>query len=190
MAHLTSIILSFTACRASSSASSVSTLSTFGYPHALAMPVTSISPATVSIPPTIFGALVGHFDETGLHINGKLQYAHVTSSDTYTYLYLHKKRGFEAMEASGILPAYHGVAVHDCWRSYWHYETTHAVCCAHLLRELNGVQENYPKQVWAPAFSKLLLDMKAAKEQAIESNKQSLESEVLQEFRMQDLVHV
>ena len=131
----------------------------------------------------VSGAMVGHFDETGLHINGKLQYAHVASSDAYTYLYLHKKRGFEAMDAGGILPAYHGVAVHDCWRSYWHYETDHAVCCAHLLRELNGVQENHPKQAWAPAFSKLLLDMKAAKEQAIESNKQSLESEALQEFR-------
>lgn len=128
------------------------------------------------------GALVGHFDETGLHINGKLQYAHVASSSKYTYLYLHKKRGHEAMDDGGVLPVFAGTAVHDCWRPYWHYETAHAVCCAHLLRELNGVQENHPKQTWAPAFAKLLLDMKAAKEQAIESEHQRLEATVLREY--------
>ena len=130
----------------------------------------------------VSGAMVGHFDETGLHINGKLQYAHVASNSAYTYLYLHRKRGCEAMDDGGILPVYHGVAVHDCWRSYWHYGTTHAVCCAHLLRELNGVKENHPQQTWAPAFAKLLLDMKAAKEQAIASDRNSLEADMLRAF--------
>ena len=37
---------------------------------------------------------------------------------------------------------------------------THAICCAHLLRELNGVIENHPEQTWAVRFKKLLLDMK------------------------------
>ena len=129
----------------------------------------------------VSGILVGHFDETGLHINGKLQYAHVASSGEYTYLYLHKKRGHEAMDDGGILPVFAGTAVHDCWRPYWHYDTAHAVCCAHLLRELNGVEENHPEQTWAPAFAKLLLDMKVAKEQSIESKQHCLDPAVLQE---------
>lgn len=33
-----------------------------------------------------------------------------------------------------------------CWGSYWKYQdVTHAICCAHLLRELNGVIENHPE---------------------------------------------
>ncbi len=60
---------------------------------------------------------------------------------------------------------FHGVAVHNCWSPYWKYEgIRHAVCNAHLLRELTGVVENHPKQLWAKCFIRLLMDMKASKE--------------------------
>ena len=62
--------------------------------------------------------------------------------------------------------------MHDCWGSYWKYEdVTHAICCAHLLRELNGVIENHPEQTWAVRFKKLLLDMKKVRDKALLSNK-------------------
>ena len=52
-----------------------------------------------------------------------------------------------------VLPVFHGIAMHDCWASYWSYEDCqHAVCCAHLLRELTGIAENHPEQKWASAF--------------------------------------
>ena len=61
----------------------------------------------------------------------------------YTYLSIQQKRGHLGMDAIGILPSFHGIAVHDCWASYWKYPNVeHAVCCAHLLRELNGIIEN------------------------------------------------
>ena len=145
--------------------------------------VSKITGTVEQIRKFVSGAMVGHFDETGLHINGKLQYVHVASSSAYTYLYLHEKRGHKAMDAGGVLPVFAGTAVHDCWRSYWHYGTVHAVCCAHLLRELKGIQENNPQQTWALAFSELLLDMKAAKEQAVESQRNCLNAEVLQVYR-------
>ncbi len=64
-----------------------------------------------------------------------------------------------------MLSRFHGVAVHDCWSPYWKYEgIRHAVCNAHLLRELTGVVENHPKQLWAKCFIHLLMDMKASKE--------------------------
>jgi len=41
------------------------------------------------------------------------------------------------MDAAGVLPGFGGVAVHDCWSPYWRYQgATHALCAAHLLREL------------------------------------------------------
>lgn len=44
------------------------------------------------------------------------------------------------MKSSGVFPDFHGVAIHDCWMSYFKYDAIlHAICNAHLLRELNGV---------------------------------------------------
>ncbi|MBR9959966.1 IS66 family transposase [Anaerostipes sp.] len=47
------------------------------------------------------------------------------------------------MDASNVLPHTQGIIVHDCWGSYWKYQdVTHAICCAHLLRELNHLCQN------------------------------------------------
>ena len=79
------------------------------------------------------------------------------------------------MEQCGVLTGFQGIAVHDCWASYWNYpDIQHAVCCAHLLRELTGICENHPEQAWTPAFISLLLEMKKAKEKAVETGKESL----------------
>ena len=65
--------------------------------------------------------------------------------------------------------------MHDCWDSYWNYsDIQHAVCCAHLLRELIGIGENYPGQKWTSAFINLLLEIKKIKDKAIEKGKDSL----------------
>lgn len=72
------------------------------------------------------------------------------------------------MDDNGVLTNLTGVASHDGWTSYQNYEDIkHALCCAHLLRELNAVKENEEQHKWADKFSALLLDMKSAKETAI-----------------------
>jgi transposase len=142
-----------------------------------------ISDAVEKIGHCVTGSPVAHFDETGMRMNGKLHYAHVASTREYTYLYFSAKRGYLAMDEGNILPEFRGIAVHDCWRPYWHYEqATHSVCCAHLLRELNGVKENHPKQVWAHNLFDLLLRMKEAKEKAIELGKNALSAYQLSAF--------
>ena len=78
-----------------------------------------------------------HVDETSLRVEGKNHWIHVYSAGTLTVKCLHPKRGREAIEAIAILPRYAGVAVHDCWASYLSYaHCDHALCGAHLLREL------------------------------------------------------
>ena len=78
-----------------------------------------------------------HVDETSLRVDRKNHWIHVYSAGTLTVKCLHPKRGCEAIEAIGILPRYTGVAVHDCWASYLSYaHCDHALCGAHLLREL------------------------------------------------------
>ena len=121
------------------------------------------------------GSGLGHFDETGNRVDKKLWWVHDASNCEYTYLDISPKRGFKGMEQCGVLTEFQGIAVHDCWASYWNYpDIRHAVCCAHLLRELTGISENHPGQAWAPAFINLLLEMKKAKEKAAGAGKESL----------------
>jgi len=112
---------------------------------------------------------IGHFDETGTRVDGKTMWVHNASNLDYTHLTISEKRGQDGMIAAGVLPIFAGIGVHDCWGPYWKFKSIlHALCCAHLLRELIGVVDNHPAQIWATAFIELLLDMKAAKEKAIE----------------------
>ena len=125
----------------------------------------------------VTGLEVAHFDETGTRVENKLHWVHVASNRYFTYLYLSEKRGKIGMEEGSVLPSFHGIAVHDCWASYWKYASAHGICCAHLLRELNGVQDNHPEQSWAKSFKKLLLDMKAVKDKALANRQEALDAE-------------
>jgi transposase/uncharacterized small protein (DUF1192 family) len=96
-----------------------------------------------------------HADETGLKVNKKLYWLHSVSTDLLTHYSVHEKRGCEAMDAAGILPRFKGTLIHDCWAPYFNYGFKHALCNAHLLRELNAVIET-TDQVWAKEMGDLL----------------------------------
>jgi transposase len=98
-----------------------------------------------------------HADETGMRVDGKLQWFHSLSARDFTLYQAHPKRGGEAIEANAVIPAFKGVLVHDCWGPYFGYGGGHALCGAHLLRELLGVCENEGHH-WAQELS-LLLEM-------------------------------
>ena len=124
-----------------------------------------------------------HCDETGTRVDGKTWWVHNASDRDYTYLTINKKRGRIGMDEAGVLPHARGIIVHDCWGSYWQYpDVTHAICCAHLLREQNGVIENHPEQTWAPKFRRLLLDMKKSRDEAVQEHRDELSSQQLSKF--------
>lgn len=102
---------------------------------------------------------VNHVDETGHRVEGKLQWLHVASNADYTYLFSHAKRGKEALQSEGSpLPAMRGHAVHDCWGSYFTFQDCqHALCGAHLLRELTALTEAGSR--WAGKMHALMLRM-------------------------------
>ena len=53
-----------------------------------------------------------------------------------------RRAELEGMNAAGVIPAYRGTGVHDGWGPYAHYEDVeHALCGAHLLRELDGAAD-------------------------------------------------
>lgn len=102
---------------------------------------------------------VVHFDETGVYVGCQRFWKHAISNERYTYLFVHPKRGIAAHEEDlSILPAFKNWAIHDCWASYFHFHLCrHAVCGAHLLRELTALIEHGSK--WAKEFHTFLLDL-------------------------------
>lgn len=136
-----------------------------------------VLPALEKIKSELINSEIVHFDETGTRADGKNHWVHNASNDLYTYLTINSKRGYDGMEAMGILSEFSGIAVHDCWHPYWRFgNAKHALCCAHLLRELKGIEENYPEYTWAAQFKSLLLRMKKTKDKAVELGKRALSS--------------
>jgi hypothetical protein len=107
-------------------------------------------------------------DETGLRVNGKREWLHTASTDLLTLYGHHSKRGKTAMDAIGVLPAFKGIMVHDCWLPYFKYPCDHAVCNAHILRDLKGISENFD-QNWSDAMQDLLIEIHTAVQETPES---------------------
>ena len=127
-------------------------------------------------------AVVAGFDETGIRIMAQRLWLHSCSTNHHAYYEVHTKRGQEAMDDIGILPKFKGIAIHDFWKSYYHYACEHGLCNAHLLRDLIFVNERYEQQ-WAEDLIGLLLKMKAAKERAIAQGKSALSPATLTRYR-------
>jgi transposase len=94
-------------------------------------------------------AEVVNFDETGLRVEGRLRWVHSASTGKYSLIFVHDRRGTRGMDAAGVLPEFAGVAVHDAWAPYDTYSRiTHALCNAHVLRELQAVTDTTPEGQW------------------------------------------
>jgi transposase len=90
----------------------------------------------------LVAAEVVNFDETGLRVEGKLRWVHSASTGKYSLITVHDRRGVKGMDAAGVLPDFGGIAVHDAWAPYDTYTSvTHALCGAHVLRELQAVTD-------------------------------------------------
>lgn len=73
---------------------------------------------------------------------------------------MHEKRGALALTSDkSILDKVTGWLVHDCWSSYFNFKNLkHAICGAHILRELEGLIENGQSK-WAKVFKAFLISV-------------------------------
>lgn len=105
-----------------------------------------------------------HFDESGtppagMRVEGKLHWFHTASTGLFTYLFVHTHRGKKALQSiESLIKDFKNWAIHDCWASYFDFkDCSHALCNAHILRELEGLKEN--GSVWVIEMKQLLLDL-------------------------------
>ncbi len=97
-----------------------------------------------------------HADETGMRINRKNHWLHTIGAGSLTVKSVRRGRGCEAIDDIGIIPRCGGVLVHDRWASCFTYaKCRHALCCAHLLRDLKFVEDAHG-HAWARLMAKLL----------------------------------
>jgi len=119
-----------------------------------------------------------HADETGMRIDRKSHWLHAVGAGSLTVKSVRRGRGCEAIDDIGIIPRYGGVLVHDRWASYFTYgKCGHALCGAHLLRDLKFVEDAHG-HAWARRMAGLLrgtcrrvgaLDAKALDEKAFKA---------------------
>jgi transposase len=132
-----------------------------------------LAPFTAIVRAALTDAELVHVDETGLRVAGRLHWLHVACSALFTVLCCHAQRGKPGIDATGVLPSFTGIAVHDAFAPYTGYPAaTHALCCAHLLRELIAVVDHHtahPSEdsdlpggwCWAQQVIDVLLALKA-----------------------------
>ena len=142
----------------------------------------TLAPVEAQLTAALRQVAVLHRDETGVRRAGRLAWVHVASTARLTRDAVHAQRGAEATDAMGILPHYTGVSVHDGLQTYHRYRRCrHALCNMHHLRELTFLEEQY-QQTWAPELKGLLLEMKAATEQARAAGRRSLPAATRETF--------
>lgn len=118
-----------------------------------------IEPSEKQIKAAILKSETVNFDETGMRIEGKLNWLHVASNKLWTYLFVHPKRGKVALESEkSVIKDFTNWAVHDCWESYFRFEgCRHILCNAHLLRELESLKEQGSE--WGKKMQDFIFEM-------------------------------
>jgi transposase len=134
-----------------------------------------------SLADRLAGAGVLGADETGIRVAGGNHWVHVTRTDLLTRLTVSTRRGAPAMREAGVLPrlAPHAVLVHDFWAAYWSFDVRHAVCGAHLLRELAAAAEAGSQAGWATGLADLLAGLNTACRAARTAGAGALDPELL-----------
>ncbi len=143
---------------------------------------TKLTPVVEAIKERLIKEKVLHVDETGVRINGKLNWLHTCCSKEYVYYEVNQKRGKEAIDAIGILSYFVNILVHDHWKPYYkETHITHAECNAHILRYLKGIL-SIIEQKDVEELIKLLVEMNETKKEAIANKCTKLDDKDIEEF--------
>lgn len=142
----------------------------------------------VKIKKAVINSTVIGADETGANINGDNHWYWTFQTPEYTFIDVHKNRGYKA-----IIDLFGDnfdkcTLVSDCWSSYFKTNAKdHQICTAHLQRELIGLTQKYPNQTWTIKFNALILQALDLAKKQIQISKNETQ---LIEFKLDKLLKV
>jgi len=114
--------------------------------------------AYVHIRQNVGEASVVGSDETSIKVNGKKGWFHTYQNPQWTFIGYHDCRGTAAQEHFYPKGFPKATLVTDCLAMQLSTPAhNHQVCIAHLLRELNQMQQMYPRHPWPSQVKALLL---------------------------------
>jgi transposase len=127
--------------------------------HARAMASQGMADYKEGVKLHIINADVANADETQTNVDGKKKWVHFAGTEKASHFHASSKRGREGIEEGGVIQFFRGTLVTDCWAAYFCFLfiRAHAICGAHLVRELEDAFETGHK--WAEWMSKLLLGL-------------------------------
>jgi len=81
-------------------------------------------------------------DETGMRVNGDKHWAWTWQNEEATFITITDNRGQRSIDQTFNEGFKNAVLVHDCWASHFNTPAmSHQICVAHLLRDLNYLNE-------------------------------------------------
>ena len=117
------------------------------------------APAIEKIKECIMKSAVVGFDESGLYCNKKLDWTWIAQTVYFTLLFHGSGRSHKELESRFGNSLERMVAVTDRHSAYFTLNfLNHQVCVAHLLRELQYLNELDTKQQWLIKFDRLLTE--------------------------------
>lgn len=126
-------------------------------------------------------------DETGVRVDGKLNWISIFADENHTLFEYNEKRTGHCNDENGILALFVGILMHDHLKSYYKRSSMiHAECNQHILRYLKAIIE-IQSHAWAKDAWDFLLDSKKLKEEYVASGKDGFEPEVMERLKKEYL---
>lgn len=95
-------------------------------------------------------------DETGIKVNGEKHWGWTWQTPEATFITITNNRGQKSIDQTFNKGFKNATLVHDCWASHFNTNAlTHQVCLAHLLRDLNYLNDLHGHK-WSKTMKLLL----------------------------------
>jgi transposase len=142
----------------------------------------ALGPFLAEVAERLVASPLVHVDETPDQVRTDTVWFHVCATALYTFLYASETRGKAAPDQAGVLGRFTGTMVHDRLAMYFNYtDATHAVCLAHVLRDLEAAGVRF-SQGWALEMQTLLTETNTACHMARADGKKRLGKTALADF--------
>jgi hypothetical protein len=127
---------------------------------------------------------VAGVDETSAGVAGRNAWVHTVATANVTLLSAHWRRGFEGTVYAGVVQFFTNTLISDCWATYFNetFKFKHAICDAHILRELVAAAY-FRQQSWAIDMFDLLIEVFTVKRDAVEQKEKCLPEEYIDDIR-------